>query len=43
MKNKIFNAIIRFCVRHCSSITCSTFDEVIAKDRMGVLRRRLNK
>jgi hypothetical protein len=39
--NTILNAIIRFCVKRCHTITCSTFDEIIAKDRMGTLKRRL--
>lgn len=40
--NSLFNAIIRFCVKHCHTISCTTFDTIIEKDRMGVLKRRLN-
>ena len=42
MINTLFNIIIRFCVKHCHIITCTTFDEIVAKDRMGVLKRRLS-
>lgn len=39
--NFILNAIIRFCVKKCHTITCTTFDTIIAKDRMGTLKKRL--
>jgi hypothetical protein len=39
--NNILNAIIRFCAKRCHTITCSTFDVIIEKDRMGTLKRRL--
>ena len=41
--NKIYNIIIQFCVKHCHTITCTTFDTIIEKDRMQVLKRRLQK
>ena len=40
--NTIYNAIIRFCAKRCHTITCTTFDAIIDKDRMGVLKRRLS-
>lgn len=39
--NNVLNAIIRFCAKKCHTITCTTFDVIIEKDRMGVLKRRL--
>lgn len=41
--NNILNAIIRFCIKRCHTISCSTFDVIIEKDRMGTLKRRLEK
>ena len=41
--NTIYNFIIRFCVKHCHTITCTTFDTILAKDRMGVLKRRMEE
>ena len=38
----IYNAIIRFCAKRCHTITCTTFDTIIDRDRMGVLKRRLS-
>ena len=38
--NTIYNLIIRFCVKHCHTITCTTFDAILEKDRMNVLKRR---
>lgn len=39
--NALYNSIIRFCVKHCHTITCTTYDAIIKKDRMGTLKRRI--
>lgn len=39
--NTIYNFIIQFCAKHCHTITCSTFDAILEKDRMNVLKRRI--
>ena len=41
--NNVLNAIIHFCAKKCHTITCTTFDVIIEKDRMGVLKRRLKR
>ena len=40
--NAILNAIIRFCVKHCHTITCTTFYDIIDKDHSGFLKRHVN-
>lgn len=39
--NGIFNYLIRFFVKHCHTITCTTFEAIIVKDRMHYLRRHV--
>lgn len=41
MMNTILNAVIRWAVRHCHTITCTTFCAIVEKDRMGYLKRNL--
>lgn len=40
--NTIYNFLIRFMVKRCHTITCTTYDTIIEKDRMGALKRRLS-
>jgi hypothetical protein len=39
--NSILNFIVRWAINHCHTITCTTFETIVAKDRMGYLKRNL--